>query len=114
MTLTKADIVDELLNDLELGLERHEARHLVDDLFEVIRAELAKGEKVKISGFGNFDVRKKNARPGRNPRTGEEVEISPRCVVTFKAGQLLKQFLANELTEQQFTQQLEQDFRTDS
>ena len=74
----------------ELGLSRTEARELVDSFFEELAASLAVGKQVKLSGFGNFDLRDKNERPGRNPKTGEKIPISARRVVTFKAGQKLK------------------------
>ena len=88
MTLTKADIVESII--LQVGLERHDAKQMVDDMFEEIRACLADGEPVKLSGFGNFELRDKRQRPGRNPKTGEEIPISARRVVSFKAGQKLK------------------------
>ncbi|MGV6806449.1 MAG: integration host factor subunit alpha [bacterium] len=87
-TLTKADIA-EMLYD-ELGLNKREAKEIVEMFFEEIRTSLEKNEQVKLSGFGNFDLRTKNGRPGRNPKTGEEIPISPRRVVTFKPGQKLK------------------------
>lgn len=74
----------------ELGLNKREARELVDCFFEDLRAALAVGEQVKLSGFGNFDLRDKNKRPGRNPKTGEEIPITARRVVTFRPGQKLK------------------------
>jgi len=74
----------------ELGLNKREARELVDTFFEDLRAALAVGEQVKLSGFGNFDLRDKNKRPGRNPKTGEEIPITARRVVTFRPGQKLK------------------------
>ena len=74
----------------ELGLNKREARELVDVLFEDLRAALVSGEQVKLSGFGNFDLRDKNQRPGRNPKTGEEIPITARRVVTFRPGQKLK------------------------
>jgi integration host factor subunit alpha len=74
----------------ELGLNKREARELVDSFFEDLRAALAVGEQVKLSGFGNFDLRDKNKRPGRNPKTGEEIPITARRVVTFRPGQKLK------------------------
>ena len=86
--LTKAEIA-ERLND-ELGLNKREARDLVDLFFEEIRLALEDNEQVKISGFGNFDLRDKGERPGRNPKTGEEIPITPRRVVTFKPGQKLR------------------------
>ena len=88
MALTKADMAESLFN--ELGLNKREARELVDVLFEDLRAALVSGEQVKLSGYGNFDLRDKRQRPGRNPKTGEEIPISARRVVTFKAGQKLK------------------------
>jgi integration host factor subunit alpha len=88
MALTKADMAEALFN--ELGLNKREARELVDMFFEELRSALANGEQVKLSGFGNFDLRDKNERPGRNPKTGEEIPISARRVVTFRPGQKLK------------------------
>lgn len=89
MALTKADMAERLFE--ELGLNKREAKEMVEKFFEVIRASLENGEQVKLSGFGNFDLREKKQRPGRNPKTGEEIPISARRVVTFKAGQKLKQ-----------------------
>jgi len=88
MALTKADIAEALFQ--ELGLNKREAKEIVECFFEEIRMALERGEQVKLSGFGNFDLRDKNQRPGRNPKTGEEIPISARRVVTFKAGQKLK------------------------
>ena len=88
MALTKADMAESLFN--ELGLNKREARELVDSFFEDLRAALSLGEQVKLSGFGNFDLRDKNQRPGRNPKTGEEIPITARRVVTFRPGQKLK------------------------
>jgi integration host factor subunit alpha len=88
MSLTKADIADRLFN--EVGLNKREAKEFVDAYFEVIRAALESGENVKLSGFGNFQLRLKNQRPGRNPKTGEEIPISARRVVTFRPGQKLR------------------------
>jgi len=89
MTLTKSDIVEDLNN--EIGLNKREAKELVDMFFNDIKNLLSEGHDVKLSGFGNFQLRNKSARPGRNPRTGEDVEISARKVVTFKSGQKLKE-----------------------
>jgi len=89
MTLTKSDIVEDLNN--EIGLNKREAKELVDMLFNDIKILLSEGHEVKLSGFGNFQLRDKSSRPGRNPRTGEDVEISARRVVTFKSGQKLKE-----------------------
>ncbi len=88
MALTKADMAESLFN--ELGLNKREARELVDVLFEDLRSALTSGEQVKLSGYGNFDLRDKNQRPGRNPKTGEEIPITARRVVTFRPGQKLK------------------------
>ncbi len=88
MGLTRADMAESLFN--ELGLNRNEARELVDSYFEELIACLAVGEQVKLSGFGNFDLRDKNERPGRNPKTGEKVPITARRVVTFRPGQKLR------------------------
>ena len=88
MTLTKADMAESLFN--ELGLNKNEARELVELFFEELVASLAVGKHVKLSGFGNFDLRDKKERPGRNPKTGEKVTIPARRVVTFRPGQKLK------------------------
>ena len=93
MALTKAEMAEALFN--QLGLNKREARELVDLFFEEVRAALSNGEQVKLSGFGNFDLRDKNQRPGRNPKTGEEVPILPRRVMTFKASNVLKQKIIN-------------------
>jgi integration host factor subunit alpha len=74
----------------DMGLNKREARELVEMFFEELRTALANGEQVKLSGFGNFDLRDKNRRPGRNPKTGEEIPITARRVVTFRPGQKLK------------------------
>ena len=86
--LTKAEIAERLHEDL--GLNKREARDMVDMFFEEIRTALESNEQVKLSGFGNFDLRDKGERPGRNPKTGEEIPITPRRVVTFKPGQKLR------------------------
>lgn len=86
--LTKAEIAEKLFEDL--GLNKREAKELVELFFEEIRTSLANNEQVKLSGFGNFDLRDKKQRPGRNPKTGEEIPISARRVVTFRPGQKLK------------------------
>lgn len=88
MALTKADMAEKLFEDL--GLNKREAKELVEMFFEEIRMALEAGKQVKLSGFGNFDLREKNQRPGRNPKTGEEIPISARRVVTFRPGQKLK------------------------
>lgn len=88
MALTKADMANTLFE--EVGLNKREAKEFVDAWFETIRETLERGEQVKLSGFGNFQLRDKNQRPGRNPKTGEEIPISARRVVTFKPGQKLR------------------------
>jgi integration host factor subunit alpha len=88
MALTKADMAERLFD--ELGLNKREAKEMVETFFEEIRLALERGEQVKLSGFGNFDLREKKQRPGRNPKTGEEIPISARRVVTFRPGQKLK------------------------
>jgi len=88
MSLTKADIANRLFD--EVGLNKREAKEFVDAYFEIIKAALEHGENVKLSGFGNFQLREKNERPGRNPKTGEEIPISARRVVTFRPGQKLR------------------------
>lgn len=88
MALTKADLANRLYE--EVGLNKREAKEFVDAWFEAIREALESGENVKLSGFGNFQLRDKNERPGRNPKTGEEIPISARRVVTFKPGQKLR------------------------
>jgi integration host factor subunit alpha len=86
--LTKANLAEVIF--VEIGLNKREAKDLVDQFFEEIRADLENGWQVKISGFGNFSLRDKGARPGRNPKTGEEVSVTARRVVTYKASQRLK------------------------
>ena len=88
MTLTKAVMAETLFE--ELGLNKREAKEFVEAFFEEIKLSLEGGHQVKLSGFGNFDLRDKNQRPGRNPKTGEEIPISARRVVTFRPGQKLK------------------------
>ena len=87
--LTKADLSEKLHE--ELGLNKREVKDIVELFFDEIRTALESGNQVKISGFGNFDLRDKSERPGRNPKTGEELPISARRVVTFRPGQKLKQ-----------------------
>ncbi|HEC13789.1 MAG TPA: integration host factor subunit alpha [Acidiferrobacteraceae bacterium] len=89
MAVTKADLADALYH--ELGLNKREAKEFVELFFERLRDALERGEDVKLSGFGNFGLREKNSRPGRNPKTGEAIPISARRVVTFRASQKLKQ-----------------------
>ncbi|MBV1774158.1 integration host factor subunit alpha [Burkholderiaceae bacterium DAT-1] len=88
MTLTKAELADLLFD--KVGLNKREAKDMVEAFFEEIRLSLESGDSVKLSGFGNFQLRDKPQRPGRNPKTGEEIPISARRVVTFHASQKLK------------------------
>ena len=88
MALTKAEMAERLFE--RVGLNKREAKEFVDTFFEAISEALERGDQVKLSGFGNFGLRKKNQRPGRNPKTGQEIPISARRVVTFRAGQKLK------------------------
>ena len=86
--LTKAEMAEKLFE--ELGLNKREAKEVVELFFEEVRSSLENNEQVKLSGFGNFDLRDKSQRPGRNPKTGEELPITARRVVTFRPGQRLK------------------------
>lgn len=101
VTLTKAEMVEQLFE--QLGLNKREAKDLVEMFFEEIRTALGKGQHVKLSGFGNFMLRDKTQRPGRNPKTGEEIPVDARRVVTFRPGQKLKQrveiYAGNAATE---------------
>ncbi len=87
-TLTKAELAELLFE--RVGLNKREAKDLIEIFFEEIREVLARGDTVKLSGFGNFQVRDKPPRPGRNPKTGEKIPIAARRVVTFHASQKLK------------------------
>jgi len=87
-TLTKAELA-ELLFD-RLGLNKRESKDMVEAFFEIVHDALARGQEVKLSGFGNFNIRRKAPRPGRNPRTGESIPIKARSVVTFHASHKLK------------------------
>ena len=91
-TMTKADLVEMLFN--RMGMNKREAKFMVDALFDEIRVALESGRAVKLSGFGNFQLRDKSQRPGRNPKTGEEIAITARRVVTFHASQKLKEAVA--------------------
>ena len=88
MTLTKAELADMLFD--KVGLNKREAKDMVEAFFEEVRGALQTGDGVKLSGFGNFQLRDKPQRPGRNPKTGEEIPITARRVVTFHASQKLK------------------------
>ena len=88
MTITKDSLVEMVHN--EIGLNKREAKELIESFFEQIKKSLEEVNDIKLSGFGNFNLRDKAPRPGRNPKTGEEVTISSRRVVTFKSGLKLK------------------------
>src|SRR5450631_3366167 len=90
--MTKAEIVQALYTRVG-GFSKKESADIVDLVFEMLKETLGKGEKIKISGFGNFVLRDKRQRPGRNPQTGDPIKISERRVLTFKASQILKQAL---------------------
>ena len=90
--MTKAEIVQALYSKVG-GFSRKESAELVDLVFEMMKETLGRGEKIKVSGFGNFVLRDKRQRPGRNPQTGQPIKISERRVLTFKASQILKQAL---------------------
>ncbi len=95
-TMTKADIVEKVYS--KIGFSKKEASELVEMVFSTLKDVLHKGDKVKISGFGNFVVREKNERVGRNPQTGEQIKISARRVLTFRPSQVLKAMLNGEDT----------------
>lgn len=86
--MTKADLVDSIFE--KIGLSKKESQELIEILFDTIKQAFLEGESVKISGFGTFNVRKKTARKGRNPKTGEDLEITARKTVTFRASNQLK------------------------
>lgn len=86
--MTKADIVTQIYE--KIGLSKREASEILEIVLSILKGALKEGETVKIAGFGNFSVRKKNARKGRNPKSGEEIEITPRKVVTFKPSIIFK------------------------
>ena len=88
MTITKNSLVEVIHN--EVGLNKRGAKEFIEEFFEMIKSSLEEGNDIKFSGFGNFILRDKVARPGRNPKTGENVTISERRVVTFKSGLKLK------------------------
>lgn len=89
--MTKADLVETVYE--KIGFSRKESAEIVDLVFDLMKETLENGEKIKISGFGNFLVRQKRSRKGRNPQTGEEIEISARRVLTFKPSQVLRKAL---------------------
>lgn len=89
--MRKADIGDEIFK--RVGISKNEAADIVEFVLNLLKSVLQKGESVKIAGFGNFVVRSKGARKGRNPRTGEEIGITPRRVVTFRPSQVFKKYV---------------------
>lgn len=93
MALTKAEIAENLSDTF--GFNKRESKDLVEQFYNEMTEVLVKGEQIKLSGFGNFELKDKSARPGRNPRTGEDVPISARRVVTFKPGQKLRAQIDN-------------------
>jgi|SRR5262245_26695517 integration host factor subunit alpha len=91
-TMTKADIIENVYERVG-GFSKKDAAQIVEAVFDIIKKTLESGEKIKLSGFGNFVVRDKNSRIGRNPQTGDEITISARRVLTFKPSQVLKNAL---------------------
>ena len=89
--MTKADIIESVYE--KVGFSKKDSAEIVEMVFDTMKETLERGEKIKISGFGNFVIRAKNSRIGRNPQTGEEIEISARRVLTFKPSQVLKNAL---------------------
>lgn len=86
--MTKADLVDLIFG--KVGLSKIESQNLIELIFDTVKQTLVEGESVKVSGFGTFNVKRKNARRGRNPKTGEELQITPRRVITFRASNHFK------------------------
>jgi integration host factor subunit alpha len=97
-TLTKAELAEMLFD--QVGLNKRESKDMVETFFDEIRGALERGESVKLSGFGNFQLRDKPQRPGRNPKTGEEIPISARRVVTFHASQKLKALIEGDQADE--------------
>jgi integration host factor subunit alpha len=95
-TMTKADIISEVFD--KVGLPKQDAEELVEMILDLIKQTLKEGETVKLSGFGNFVVRKKNSRKGRNPKTGQEIEITPRKVVSFRPSMIFKEHVIESST----------------
>ncbi len=92
--MTKADLIESVY--LKTGFSKKESAEIVETVFDLIKGTLEKGEKIKIAGFGNFVVKEKSTRRGRNPQTGEEIEISSRRILTFKPSQVLKSSINGE------------------
>ena len=97
MTLTKAAIVEKLVS--EAGLTQKDSKNFVDSFYDELVSALENGFDIRLSGFGNFILRNKTPRPGRNPKTGEDVTISARRVVTFKAGQKMKSYIQEQCSK---------------
>jgi integration host factor subunit alpha len=91
--MTKIDIIQDVYEKLEPRISKKDSARIVESVFDIIKDSLAKGEKIKISGFGNFVVKEKKSRRGRNPQTGDEIAISARRVLTFKSSQVLRKAL---------------------
>ncbi len=89
--MTKADLVDIIFG--KVGLSKIESQHIIEMIFDTVKQTLVEGESVKVSGFGTFNVKKKNARRGRNPKTGDELQITPRRVITFRASNHFKEMI---------------------
>ena len=97
MAMTRIDIIQNVTD--KLGLPKRDSTRIVESVLEIMKEQLSKGDTVKISGFGNFVVRNKKARKGRNPQTGSEMEIAARRVLTFKSSQVLKKMLNGKVIE---------------
>lgn len=91
--MTKADLIENVY--LKTGFSKKESAEIVETVFELIKSTLEQGEKIKIAGFGNFVVKEKSTRRGRNPQTGDEIEITSRRILTFKPSQVLKSSINN-------------------
>ncbi len=104
MALTKADLVDSIHE--KIGFSKKEAADIVELIFDTIKGALTDGDKIKISGFGNFVVREKRARTGRNPQTGQAIEISARRVLTFKPSQVLRSDVNDTLKGKPITDEM--------
>jgi integration host factor subunit alpha len=89
--MTKADLVDIIFG--KVGLSKIESQNIIEMIFDTVKQTLVEGESVKVSGFGTFNVKKKNARRGRNPKTGDELQITPRRVITFRASNHFKELI---------------------
>ncbi|MDR0965822.1 MAG: integration host factor subunit alpha [Myxococcales bacterium] len=105
--MTKADIIEQIYE--QVGLSKKESCEVVELVFDELKACLERGDKIKISGFGNFVVREKSARVGRNPKTGGPLEIAARRVLSFRASQVLKAALNGPLPEQQLSKEWADD-----